>query len=184
VLRSLLNPRLTDAVLRLLGSQGRTFDPLFHNTASLTMVRGSDKINVIPSEIHFQIDGRLLPGLRPADLIAELRQVLGGEVELEVERHDPGPAKPDMAFFDTLGGILREADPDGVPIPLLLTAVTDARFFSRLGIQTYGYLPMQLPKGFDFTRTIHGADERIPAATLEFGAAAILEAMRRYRLAS
>jgi acetylornithine deacetylase/succinyl-diaminopimelate desuccinylase-like protein len=181
VLRSLLNPRLTNAVLRLLGRQGQTFDPLFHNTASLTMVRGSDKINVIPSEIHFEIDGRLLPGLQPADLMAELRHVVGGEVELEIERHDPGPAEPDMAFFDTLGGILREADPEGVPIPLLLTAVTDARFFSRLGIQTYGYLPMQLPKGFDFTRTIHGADERIPAATLEFGAAAILEAMHRYR---
>jgi acetylornithine deacetylase/succinyl-diaminopimelate desuccinylase-like protein len=65
VLLSLLNPRLTDAVLRLLGRQGSAFDPIFHNTASLTMLRGSDKINVIPSEVAFEIDGRLLPGCQP-----------------------------------------------------------------------------------------------------------------------
>jgi acetylornithine deacetylase/succinyl-diaminopimelate desuccinylase-like protein len=115
-------------------------------------------------------------------MIAELRQIIGAESELEIVRHDPGPAEPDMSYFESLSGILREADPGGVPVPLLLTAVTDARFFSRLGIQTYGFLPMRLPRGFDFSRTIHAADERIPADTLEFGAAAILAAMRRYRL--
>jgi acetylornithine deacetylase/succinyl-diaminopimelate desuccinylase-like protein len=41
---------------------------------------------------------------------------------------------------------------------------------------------MQLPRGFDFTRTIHGADERIPVDALEFGTAAILKAMQRNRL--
>jgi acetylornithine deacetylase/succinyl-diaminopimelate desuccinylase-like protein len=115
-------------------------------------------------------------------MLSELRRVLGPSVELEVVRHDPGPAEPDMAFFDTLAAILHEADPGGVAVPLLLTAVTDARFFSRLGIQTYGFLPMQLPAGFDFTRTIHAADERIPADALEFGTTAILKAMQRYRL--
>ena len=182
VLLSLLNPRLTDAVLRVLGRQGSAFDPIFHNTTSLTILRGSDKINVIPSEVTFEIDGRLLPGRQPEEMLAELRRIIGAECELEIVRHDPGPAEPDMSYFEALGGILREADPGGVPVPLLLTAVTDARFFSRLGIQTYGFLPMRLPRGFDFSRTIHAADERIPVDTLEFGASAILEAMRRYRL--
>jgi len=181
-LRSLLNPQLTNTVLRLLGPQGLAFDPLFHNTVSVTVVRASDKVNVIPSEIGFELDGRLLPGFQPDDMITELRQILGAQVDLEVVRHDPCPAKLDMGLFATLGGILREADPDGTAVPLLLTAVTDARFFSRLGIQTYGFLPMQLPRGFDFTRTIHGADERIPVDALEFGTAAILKAMQRYRL--
>lgn len=180
VLRSLLNPRLTESLLRLLGSQGAAFDPLFHNTASLTVLKASDKINVIPSEISFEIDGRLLPGYHPDDMIAELGAVLGSQVELHLIRHDPCPAKPDMSLFQDLGAILREADPEGTPVPLLLTAVTDARFFSRLGIQTYGFLPMKLPTGFDFARTIHGTDERIPVDALEFGTAAILKAMQGY----
>jgi acetylornithine deacetylase/succinyl-diaminopimelate desuccinylase-like protein len=39
---------------------------------------------------------------------------------------------------------------------------------------------MKLPTGFDFSRTIHGTDERIPVDALEFGTAAILKAMQGY----
>jgi acetylornithine deacetylase/succinyl-diaminopimelate desuccinylase-like protein len=80
-----------------------------------------------------------------------------------------------MGLFKTLSGILQEADPEGVPIPLLLSGVTDGRFFSRLGIQTYGFLPMQLPEDFNFTQTIHAADERIPAIAVEFGTNSIYQ---------
>src|SRR5215212_5350130 len=180
ILRGLLNPRLTDRTLGLLGSKGRAFDPLLHNTVAATIVRGGEKINVIPSEVTVELDGRLLPGYAPTDLVAELHRLVGDEVELEVIRHDPGPAEPDMGLFETLAGILREADPEGIPVPLLFPAITDARFFSRLGIQTYGFLPMKLPAGFNFSQTIHAADERIPAEALSFGAGAIYKALQRF----
>ena len=90
------------------------------------------------------------------------------------------PPEPDMGLFDTLVGILLEADPDGIPVPLLFPAITDARFFSRLGIQTYGFLPMKLHAGFNFSQTIHAADERIPAGALSFGADAIYKALQRF----
>nr|HET6901832.1 M20/M25/M40 family metallo-hydrolase [Ktedonobacteraceae bacterium] len=99
--------------------------------------------------------------------------------ELEVTSYDPGPAEPDMVLFDTLAGILKEADAHGTPLPMLLPAVTDGRFFSRLGIQTYGFLPMLLPENFNFTQTIHAADERIPVEAVEFGTHAIYEALQR-----
>ena len=180
VLRGLLNPRLTDRTLDLLGSKGRAFDPMLHNTVNATIVRGGEKINVVPSEVTVELDGRLLPGYDPADAIAELRRLVGDHVEFEVIRHDPGPSEPDMGLFDTLAGILREADPDGIPVPLLFPAITDARFFSRLGIQTYGFLPMRLPAGFNFNQTVHAADERIPAEALGFGAGAIYKALQRF----
>ena len=181
ILRGLLDPRLTDRMLDLLRSKGRAFDPMLHNTVNATIVRGGEKINVIPSEVTVELDGRLLPGYTPTDVIAELRRLVGDEVEFEVVRHDPGPsAEPDMGLFDTLAGILREADPDGIPVPLLFPAITDGRFFSRLGIQTYGFLPMQLPADFNFNETVHAADERIPAEALDFGAAAIYKVLRRF----
>jgi acetylornithine deacetylase/succinyl-diaminopimelate desuccinylase-like protein len=71
-------------------------------------------------------------------------------------------------------------NPVGTPIPLLVRGVTDARFFSPLGIQTYGILPMSLPKDFKFHETIHAADERIPVDAVEFGASAVLKAMQRF----
>ncbi|MDQ3396540.1 MAG: M20/M25/M40 family metallo-hydrolase, partial [Deinococcota bacterium] len=136
--------------------------------------------NVIPSEVFLGLDGRLLPGYGPDDLMAELRGLTGKEVALELVRHDPGPAEPDMGLFKTLAGILRELDGEGVPVPLLLPGVTDGRTFSRLGIQTYGFLPMNLPEGFNFTETIHAADERIPVGAVAFGTEAIYRVLQRY----
>jgi len=180
VLGQLINPRLTDRVLDLLGERGQLFDPLLHNTVSPTIVHASNKINVIPSEVSIELDCRLLPGLQPDDLIGEIHQIAGDSIEIDVIRYDRGPAEPDMRLFNTLAAILKEADPDGTPIPLLLSAVTDGRFFSRLGIQTYGYLPMLLPEDFNFTQTIHAADERIPIKAVEFGTNAIYQVLQRF----
>lgn len=180
ILRQLKNPALAPSILKMLGERGRIFYPLLHNTVSPTILQASDKLNVIPGEISVGMDGRLLPGFKPEDLLNELRAVVGNDVEFEVLRHDPGPAEPNMGLFETLSGILREADPEGIPVPLILSGVTDARFFSKLGIQTYGFLPMTLPEDFNFTQIIHAANERVPAAAIEFGAQAIYKALQRF----
>ena len=180
-LRALLTPPLTDPLLDALGERGRLFDPLLHNTASVTILGGGEKINVIPDEVSFEIDCRLLPGFGPDDVFAELRALARADLELEVIRYDPGAAEPDMALFDTLAGALRELDPSAKPIPLLLPAVTDGRFFSRLGIQTYGFLPMQLPEEMAFMQLIHSVDERLPVDSVEFGTQAIARVLERFR---
>ncbi len=180
VIRSLLKPRLTDGALRLLGQQARLYEPMLRNTVNATIVRGGEKINVIPSEIRVELDGRSLPGYGPEALMRELQELIGPDVELELVRHDPGPTESDLGLFDTLAGVIRELDPDGIPLPLLQVGVTDGRFFSRLGIQTYGFLPMRLPEGFAFTKLIHAADERIPVEALEFGSEAVWRAVQRF----
>jgi acetylornithine deacetylase/succinyl-diaminopimelate desuccinylase-like protein len=179
-LQALLKPRLTNRALRLMGDRAGTTEPMLRNTVSATIVHGGNKINVVPTEIELELDGRLLPGFSPDDLIGELRKVVGKDPEIELLRHDPGPSDPDMTLFETLADVLRELDPEGIPVPLLQVGVTDGRFFSRLGIQTYGFLPMRLPPNFAFLRLIHAADERIPADAVEFGADAIYRALQRF----
>jgi acetylornithine deacetylase/succinyl-diaminopimelate desuccinylase-like protein len=180
VLRSLLKPRLTDAALRLLGDRAATIEPMLRNTVNATIIRGGAKINVVPSEIALELDGRALPGFSPDDVIGELQTVVGDDVELELVRHDPGPAAPDLGLFEVLAGVIRELDPEGIPVPLLQIGVTDGRFFSQAGVQTYGFLPMRLPQDFAFTTLIHAADERIPVDALEFGAEAVWRAVQRF----
>lgn len=181
VLRQLLNPALTDRVLPLLGPSRSVFDPLLHNTVNATIIRGGEKNNVIPSAITVELDGRILPGQTTDDLLRELRGLVGPEVELEVIHADTYDAPaPDMGLFPTLAEILREADPGGAPIPMLLAAVTDARFFTRIGIQTYGFTPMRLPRNLNFTALLHAADERIPVAALTFGTDAVFQALQRF----
>jgi acetylornithine deacetylase/succinyl-diaminopimelate desuccinylase-like protein len=179
LLRQLLDPAQTDQVLDRLGPLSQLFDPILHNTVNVTIIQGGNKINVIPSEIVFEMDGRLLPGYTADDMVKELRSLLGNEVELELVRYDEGRSEADMGLYDTLATILSEADPEGIAVPLLMPAVTDGRFFSRLGIQTYGFLPMSLPADFNFLQTIHAADERIPVEAVEFGTRAIYEVLKR-----
>ena len=182
LLRQLLNPRLTDRVLDLLGPLGEPLNPLLHNTVSPTMLRGSAQLNVIPAEVSVNLDGRLLPGFGPDDLLAELGRLLGDEVTMEVTHYEPGPPDPDMGLFDTLADILREADPGGHPTPLLMSGVTDARHMARLGIQTYGFTPLKLPPGLDFWHLVHAADERVPLDALDFGVEALYRLLERYGL--
>lgn len=180
VIRLLLHPRLTDLVLRLLGERGQLFSPLLRNTVSPTMLKASDKVNVIPAEVTLGLDGRLVPSATPNDLLGELRQLLGEDLDIEVIKHEPGPATSDMGLFDTLGNALRRLDPEGIPLPYVLAGVTDARFFAQLGIQTYGFTPLRLPEDFNFVATVHAADERVPVDALEFGVQAITQVLQQF----
>jgi len=137
-------------------------------------------VNVVPSRIDLELDGRLLPGFTPDDLIAEVRELIGDYIEFELVRHDSGPSDPDYTHFDMLGDVLRELDPEGIPMPLLQGGVTDARFFSQLGIQTYGFMPMRLADDFPVLRLVHAADERIPVAALAFGTEAVCRVLQRF----
>lgn len=179
---ALLDPPRTDLALAQLNEVGRFFEPLLRNTVNATIVQGGYKVNVIPSMVMVDIDGRLLPGYEPADMINELRQIVGSNVAFEVIRHDPTPAEPDMGIYDMLADILTEADPGSIPVPFLLAGVTDARIFARLGIQTYGFTPMKLPEDFNRIGLVHAADERVPVDAIEFGTQAIYQAIQRYSL--
>jgi acetylornithine deacetylase/succinyl-diaminopimelate desuccinylase-like protein len=181
LLRSLLEPRLAEATLRVARiEQLRIIERALRNTVSVTIVHAGSKINVIPAEVELELDGRTLPGFGPDDLIREIHDLVGPDLELELVRHDATPAEPDMTWFDGLGAIIRELDPEGVPVPMLQVGVTDGRFFARIGIQTYGFLPLNLPSDFEFTKLIHAADERVPADAVRFGAEAVGRAIERY----
>ncbi|MCU0499735.1 MAG: M20/M25/M40 family metallo-hydrolase [Anaerolineae bacterium] len=175
----LLDPAQTDQILDQIGNTARIFDPLMHNTANPTMVQGGTKINVIPSEVHVDLDGRLAPGVTTEEFLAELRAV-SADAEFTVLIDDDFTPQSDLSLFEMLSGILTDADPGGIPMPYIVSGATDGRIFSKLGIQTYGFVPMLLPEDFNFAATIHAADERIPVSSLEFGANAVYQALLRY----
>jgi acetylornithine deacetylase/succinyl-diaminopimelate desuccinylase-like protein len=160
---------------------GRNLDAALHNTVNATILSGGLKINVIPSEVQVQLDGRLLPGFGPDDMIRELRAVVGPDPELEVQLVGPAQPEIDLSQLELFASVLRDADPGCVPLPYLVTGGTDARHFAKLGIRTYGFLPLNNPSDFNGSATIHAADERVPVSALEFGARCVFEAVMRYR---
>jgi acetylornithine deacetylase/succinyl-diaminopimelate desuccinylase-like protein len=181
VLRGLLVPALSNQLLRVVGASEQTLTPLLHNTATPTVVQGGKVSNVIPTEVSVDLDGRVLPGASPADLVAELGALAPDLGTFELVHEEPAvTAQPDLSLLPLLADVVRERDPGSVPIPMLLPGYTDARYVSKVGIQTYGFLPMRLPRHIT-TALIHAADERVPGEAIEFGVRCLTDVISRYR---
>jgi acetylornithine deacetylase/succinyl-diaminopimelate desuccinylase-like protein len=155
---------------------------VLQHSVNATVINAGMKTNVLPSTAVIELDGRLLPGLMDtAGFIAEVRSLIDPEADIELLVEGEPLPEPDFGgFYDLLTDILRQADPDGFPVPMMTTASTDARLFPKLGITCYGWLPMKFPAGINYRDLLHSADERIPVEALEFGTHCFRVLLRRY----
>ena len=184
LLRLLLVPGVGDWVLAHLPDRGqaRTFHALLHNTVSPTVLRAGDAgaVNVIPESASVDLDGRLLPGQQPQDLIGELRALLDDE-ELEIELLRTHPAvqnyPPGSPLWDCLEQVVGRHYPDLRLAPYMIPGFTDGAYFSRLGMRWYGFAPLWLDptSGLRFSDLFHGIDERIPEDGLHWGLGLLYE---------
>jgi acetylornithine deacetylase/succinyl-diaminopimelate desuccinylase-like protein len=180
-IRALFVPGLGNRLLGLFSPLASEVIPLLCNTATPTVVRGGSTTNVIPSELSVDLDGRVLPGMSTVGLVAELETLADDLATFELISEEPAvPTSPDLSLVPLLATVLRERDPGCVPIPMLLPGYTDARYVSKLGVQTYGFLPMRLPPHIG-TELVHAADERVPAEAIGFGVDCLVEVINRYR---
>lgn len=175
LLKLVARPHLLGRIARLVpgASIARSFSALLSNTAAATVVRAGAKINVIPGVAEFEIDGRTLPGQSDADLLAELRAVLGDGVELEIVKSAPPTVTEPVAspVFDIIQRQILAREPDALVVPYMIPGFTDAKYFSRTGARWYGFSPVKLERGagIRFADMFHGHDERIPLAGLAWG---------------
>jgi acetylornithine deacetylase/succinyl-diaminopimelate desuccinylase-like protein len=141
------------------------------HVANPTMLGAGYKVNVIPTEATAHVDGRFLPGYED-EFFATLAELCGEGVDIEFVTNQRSWETPyaGTAISDAITRSLLAEDPDALVAPYLMSAGTDAKHFSKLGIRTYGFAPLRLPADLDFTGLFHGVDERVPVDGLEFGA--------------
>lgn len=141
------------------------------NTAVPTMLAAGVKHNVIPGFAEAWVDGRSLPGQTAQDLIREIKDVIGHDIAIDVERDmPPVEIDPQSPLWDQMVASLKKHDPDGIPVPYLAPGFTDAKSWSRLGTRCYGFMPVRFPDdGVKFADLFHGHDERIPVDGLKWG---------------
>jgi acetylornithine deacetylase/succinyl-diaminopimelate desuccinylase-like protein len=149
------------------------------NTISITMLEGSNKVNVIPAEASAQLDVRLLPGQDPAAFLADLRKVINDDaIRIEVVLSFAPTSSPiDTEFFRVLEGFASEVDPGVKVTTPLLTGFTDCHFFREKGIPCYGFIPFRVPA--KELAGIHGNDERLSLENVQFGTRSMVEIVRR-----
>lgn len=184
VLKAARSAPLSNFVLQKLlpdPERRKVFLASLHNTANPTGLQAGYKENVVPSSASATLDCRMLPGFTTAQLMDELRAVVGDEVELEVLREGPpSETDGDTEMYRLLETVLRERDPGCRVAPYLVVGFTDAIAWQELGLQTYGFTPIRLPPDLPFASLYHGHDERIPVEGFRWGLETFWEVVRRY----
>jgi acetylornithine deacetylase/succinyl-diaminopimelate desuccinylase-like protein len=179
-LLGLLDPDQIDGVLPELGPRARMYEAILHNTAVPTIIQGGIKSNVVPGSVTIQVDGRLLPDQRVEDFIGEVHDLIGDDAELSYQYLPSLTEAPVNQFFAMLAGVVEELDPGARAMPSIISAITDARHFARLGTPSYGFAPVRLSRDMPFWELFHGADERIPTDGLDFGIRALYRVLEHY----
>jgi acetylornithine deacetylase/succinyl-diaminopimelate desuccinylase-like protein len=150
------------------------------NTAVPTIVHGGHRINVIPSEVVLDVDGRILPGEDPETWRETVQAVVGDEVEVSLLSRGQGiAADPASPLFDTIATTIADLVPGAAVAPFLLSGGTDARHLPEMKV--YGFFPF-LPsdRAALYTSLIHGHDERIAVDDLAFATRFLYEVVVRF----
>ncbi len=151
-----------------IGPVARIVLSTLRNTANPTMLKAGYKANVIPSEASAAVDCRILPGSEDT-FREQVAEIVGDGIEIEWVWQPPLEVPFSGDLVDNMKAALEAEDPDGHAVPYMLSGGTDNKAFATLGIQGYGFAPLKLPAGLDFSALFHGVDERVPVDALTFG---------------
>jgi acetylornithine deacetylase/succinyl-diaminopimelate desuccinylase-like protein len=158
-----------EATVAKLGPLARMIGATLRNTANPTMLEGGYKANVIPQSATAHVDGRFLPGYEE-EFFTTIDELLGPNVSREFVYHDIAIETGfDGALVRSMTDALLAEDPGALAVPYTLSGGTDLKAFSRLGMRGFGFSPLRLPAGLDFSGMFHGVDERVPVDSLRFG---------------
>jgi acetylornithine deacetylase/succinyl-diaminopimelate desuccinylase-like protein len=170
-----LEDRVADPVLR------RSIDAMLRDTVTPTVLHAGKKVNVIPGAGEAEVDIRTLPGTDQAALLARLQSVVGDDATVESVMSLPSIEWPaDSEIVGLVDSALLAADPDGIPVPMMITLGTDAKALAQLGIPCYGFAPLRLEPEMPFLSLFHGHDERIPVSALAFGLPVLADVVAGY----
>jgi acetylornithine deacetylase/succinyl-diaminopimelate desuccinylase-like protein len=170
-----LEAGVADPVMR------RSIDAMLRDTVTPTVLNAGKKVNVLAGSGEAEIDVRTLPGTDQGELLAHLQRVVGDGAVVEPVISLPAVEWPDDAEIVALmDGALRAADPEGTPVPMMITPGTDAKALAELGIPCYGFAPLRLEADFPFLSLFHGHDERVPVSALAFGLPVLAAAVAGY----
>ena len=166
-----LTRSLRDPAFRERFVSNRQYAAMVRTTFAVTMLRGSEKSNVIPPEATAQLDCRMLAGDDPEEIAAWVRGVIADEhVQVTIAREPkiPNLSPPDTELYKAMSDALQRRAPGVVVAPMILVAFTDNWVFRRCGLHGYGFSPFILDDAE--VQRIHGNDERISLENLREGA--------------
>ena len=169
---ALTTPAAFDAALdRMPPGTDRMMYAATRTTFSPNIAHAGVKLNVIPDSAEIDVDIRLLPGDEGEGVRKMLRDAAGDlwkDVEIVDEGDNPATSSPiDTPLWDALTKVTQSLIPNSTTVPFLVVGATDARYFRRKGVVSYGYglMSEKIPFG-EFSKLFHGNNERVDTDTL------------------
>jgi len=169
---ALTTPATFDAAMdRMPEGTDRMMYAATRTTLSPNIAHAGVKVNVIPDSAEVDVDIRTLPGDDGEGVRKMLRDAAGDlwkDVEVVMEGSNPATSSPtDTPLWDALTKVTKRLIPGSETVPFLIVGATDARFFRRKGVVSYGYGLMsdRIPFG-EFAKLFHGNNERVDQETL------------------
>jgi len=142
-----------------------SYHALTRDTCSLTMLEGSQKINVVPPVAAAEIDCRMLPDRTSAEFIQDIKELVepaGVSVDI-ILAFSPAVSSVDSEFFKHIAKVTQKLHPGSRIAPMVSTGFTDSHFTRDLGIDSFGFNPV-LFDSKDWTG-VHGNNERVNVAS-------------------
>jgi acetylornithine deacetylase/succinyl-diaminopimelate desuccinylase-like protein len=136
-------------------------------TCIVTMISGGHALNALPQRAEANVNCRIFPGHKPADIMAELAaaasdpKVSFEDVTKGAVATDASPLRAD--FVAALTKAIGEVYP-GVPVfPAMASGASDSMWFRHRGVPSYGAGPIFIKDSEDFS---HGLNERTPLSNI------------------
>lgn len=155
---------------------GVIVEPMLGVTLTPTMIRASEKVNVIPSKAELKIDCRVPPGLGEEAVSRRLEHVLGrlpDGLSLSWDEQVVGNQSPvDTPLMQAIRSWLKGEDPAAETIPVILPGFSDSRWFRDAFPEcvAYGFFPQRHQTLLESVPLVHSADERIDVRDLGYAA--------------
>ncbi|SDA31996.1 Acetylornithine deacetylase/Succinyl-diaminopimelate desuccinylase [Sphingomonas sp. NFR15] len=136
-------------------------------TCVATLVSGGHAENALPQRATANINCRIFPGHKPADIMAELARVAADPAVTfkdVTEGSVATPASPMRAdFVRAVTKAMGQVYP-GVPVfPSQSSGASDSMWFRAKGVDSYGASPVFIKASDEFS---HGLNERTPIANI------------------
>ena len=165
-----LRDALTRRGFRRFVENDPVYNALLRNTTALTILKGGEKVNVIPAESTACFDARLLPGENYGSFMKTVKRLAGKRVEVSPisgGTGEPAGSGHRTPYFKSIVRAMRAVNPALPVLPFITTGATDLRYFREFGIPAYGFFPVTLSE--EDQLRMHGKNERIPIAALKEG---------------
>jgi len=148
---------------------------LIRNTCSITMLTGSQKINVVPPSAVAELDCRILPDQDSDEFLEGIRaRIDDDQIEIdEIMLFSAAATSSDTSLYSLLVSKTREHFPGAGIAPSVLGGFTDSHFFRDIGIASYGFIPSVRTAAQ--ASGVHGNNERIGIETFNQGVQVMTE---------